>query len=125
MFLHGLIEGASLDEAEYPGHDLSALWAEHDGQWRDVVFGEFGDRRYARDRTRKLVWNLGDDGRECYRLSGDLSEERSDRGDCDNAFVPLWRDLRRFYGRYSHPEVDGSNVRDLPVHNLSEEPWRR
>lgn len=110
----------------YPGRSFKPLLqgvALHN--WKEEVFGEYGNLRMIRTRTHKLIRRYPDGPCELFDLVADPRETV-------NLFhVPgqqslvqeLTTRINTFFAQYEDPIKTGLRVRELPIHNPFEA-WR-
>jgi arylsulfatase A-like enzyme len=117
---------ADREKRRYPGRSFAPLLrGEALPDWKDRVFGEYGNLRMVRTRKHKLVRRYPNGPHELYDLMADPLEEANlfFEEDQKARVQELTASLDEFFAYYEDPSKSGLPVRELPRHN-SMEAWR-
>ncbi len=110
----------------YPGRSFAASLFGHTlGEWKDAMFGEYGNLRMIRTDRFKLVRRYPDGPDELFDLHRDPRETKNELPNpgFGSVVVELSQRLEKWFSQIEDPHKSGLHVRDLPRHN-TEEAWR-
>ena len=125
MTLLDIAGAAPADQRRLPGRSFKPLLlGEHDPDWRNVYFGEYGPTRAIRDRRYKLI-QRGEGADLLHDLVADPRETVNliDEADRRPVVEALRAQLDDFFARFEVAEHSGRRGDDLPIHNRREA-WR-